>query len=475
MAEVGRVLGGRYRLVELLGQGGMATIYRAQDGQLNRDVAVKVLRAEYGTDAAFVARFRQEAMSAAALSHPNIVNVFDFGMDEVGPFIVMELVTGGDLAQVLRDQGPLPPIAAAKVAQQIADALAAAHARGIVHRDIKPSNVLLTSGGRVKVGDFGIAQAFSEAQLTMPGMTMGSVHYFSPEQARGEPVSPASDIYSLGLVLFEMLTGRRAWSGDSAAAVAVARLSGAIPSPAAVVPGIPPELDNICRWALQPDPAARPTAAQLSAELERFLVNAGAGAPPPSAGVVYGPPPDEPSDGPDEGSSGRWGWIAAILGLLVLIAAGVLLFLLLGGGHGAPTPSPTAQIVQVPNLVGLSQSAAQTEATAAQLVIAVTFETTDEAAPDTVLSQDPVALTLVNVGSTVTIVVATPSPTVVIPDFTNATEAQLVEQLIALQLQPGTRLQAFDPVVPVDLVVSTDPHAGIAVAKSVKPAVARQA
>ena len=198
MAEVGRILGGRYRLVELLGQGGMATIYRAQDAQLGRDVAVKLLRAEYGADPAFLARFRQEAQAAAALNHPNVVGVFDYGTDGAGPFIVMELVTGGDLAGVLRERGPLPPTAAARIGQQVADALEAAHARGIVHRDIKPSNVLLTSAGRVKVADFGIAQAFSESQLTVPGMTMGSVHYFSPEQARGELVTPASDIYSTG-------------------------------------------------------------------------------------------------------------------------------------------------------------------------------------------------------------------------------------------------------------------------------------
>ena len=234
MPEVGRVLGGRYRLVELVGQGGMATIYRAQDGQLSRDVAIKILRGEYGADAAFVVRFRREAQAAAQLNHPNVVAVFDYGTDLVGPYIVMELVTGGDLAAVLRERGRLPPTAAARIGQQIGDALDAAHARGIVHRDIKPSNVLLSSGGRVKVADFGIAQAFSEAQLTLtaPGMTMGSVHYFSPEQARGEVVTTASDVYSAGLVLYEMVTGQRAFMGDSAAAVAMARLTGQIPSPA---------------------------------------------------------------------------------------------------------------------------------------------------------------------------------------------------------------------------------------------------
>jgi serine/threonine-protein kinase len=236
VAEIGQVLNGRYRLVELLGEGGMATIYRATDAELGRDVAVKVMRPEYGRDPGFIARFRQEAQAAARLSHPNIAQVYDYGSDGGAPFIVMELVEGGDLASVIRERGPLPVGAAARIAGQIADALEAAHARGIIHRDVKPSNVLLAPDGRVKVVDFGIARALSEAQLTLPGTTLGSVHYFSPEQARGEVVTQRSDIYSLGLVLWEMLTGRRTWSGDSAAAVAVARLSSDPPPPSAVRP-----------------------------------------------------------------------------------------------------------------------------------------------------------------------------------------------------------------------------------------------
>src|SRR5918997_3060990 len=247
MAQVGQVLSGRYRLVELLGEGGMATIYRGQDAQLGREVAVKVLRSEYGRDAAFVARFRQEAQSAAALNHPNVTNVYDYGMEGGDPYIVMELVEGGDLGEVIRERGALEPVAAARIAQQMADALDAAHAQGIVHRDIKPTNVLITRGGRVKVADFGIARAFSEAQLTMPGTTLGSVHYFSPEQARGEMVTTASDVYSLGLVLFEMLTGRRTWTGDSAGALAVARLAGDPPAPSSVQPGVPPIFDTAVR------------------------------------------------------------------------------------------------------------------------------------------------------------------------------------------------------------------------------------
>jgi serine/threonine-protein kinase len=258
----------------------MATIYRARDNQLERDVAVKVLRPEYGTDPDFIDRFRHEAQSAASLNHPNVVGVYDYGTDPVGPFIVMELVEVEDLASVLRKTGALPPRAAARLVAQAARAVAAAHDRGFVHRDIKPGNILVTREGRVKVADFGIARALSESALTLPGTTLGSVHYFSPEQARGELASPSSDIYSLGIVLFELLTGRRPWSGDTAAAIATARLTGAVPSPSAVHGGIPPALEAITRKALATSPEDRfGSAAEMAAALEQALgEDRGAGA-----------------------------------------------------------------------------------------------------------------------------------------------------------------------------------------------------
>ena len=190
MAEIGTVLGGRYRIVELLGQGGMARIYRGHDNQLDRDVAVKILRPEYGRDPDFGSRFRQEAQSAASLNHPNIVAVHDYGQDEAGPFIVMELVDGEDLASIVKRSGALPPRQAARITAEAARALHAAHQRGIVHRDVKPGNVMINREGQVKVTDFGIARAIAEAQMTLPGTTLGSVHYFSPEQARGETRRP---------------------------------------------------------------------------------------------------------------------------------------------------------------------------------------------------------------------------------------------------------------------------------------------
>jgi serine/threonine-protein kinase len=301
MPEVGRILGDRYRLIELLGEGGMATIYRAHDRQLDRDVAVKLLRPQYGRDAGFIARFRQEAQSAASLNHPNVVNVFDYGTDLAGPFIVMELIDGENLAEILRERGFLPPPAAAGIAEQIADGLSVAHERGIVHRDIKPSNILLTRDGRAKVVDFGIARALVEAQLTLPGTTLGSVHYFSPEQARGEPVTAASDLYSLGLVLFEMLTGQRAWTGDTAGAVALARLGNPPPRPSSLRADVPPALDAIVARALALDPQDRfASAGTMAAALGSFLADPSAGL---AAAAAFGAARLVPTDAAGENAA----------------------------------------------------------------------------------------------------------------------------------------------------------------------------
>ena len=285
MAEIGTVLGGRYRIVELLGQGGMARIYRGHDNQLDRDVAVKILRPEYGRDPDFGSRFRHEAQAAASLNHPNIVGVYDYGQDEAGPFIVMELVDGEDLASIIKRSGALPPRQAARITAETARALHAAHQRGIVHRDVKPGNVMINRDGQVKVTDFGIARAIAEAQMTLPGTTLGSVHYFSPEQARGDQATASSDIYSLGIVLFELLTGHRPWEADSAAAVAMARLAGPAPDPSSLRSGLPTDLVAIDRKALATEPADRwSSASSFAAALEAFL--AGTAVPGATPGVA---------------------------------------------------------------------------------------------------------------------------------------------------------------------------------------------
>ena len=487
MAELGAVLGGRYRLDQVLGQGGMATIFRATDSKLDREVAVKVLRPEYGADAAFVERFRHEAQAAASLSHPNIVQVYDFGADPAGPYIVMEQVAGGDLSIVLGERGALPPTAVARTGQQVADGLAAAHAAGLVHRDIKPSNILLSPDGRVQVADFGIAQAAARSQVTATGITLGSVLYFSPEQARGDTATSASDIYSLGLVMYEMLTGQRAFSGDSPAAVAVARLSGSVPSPMTVRAEVPPALDAIVRWCLTVDPTARPSATELSTALSRFVadpsgatVYAAAVAAPPTIGVTQGgsaaPPGMAPTQtvlmasgqpsaaDPERSGSGPWAWLAGGLGLLVIIASGILLFLLFSGiGDEAPppspSPSPTLEMVETPDLVGRFEDPAERTADRRGLVLEKDYLETDEVTPGRIIDQLPEPGVEIAGGPTVQVTVATQIETVVVPDVHGIIEAKAIQQLEASGLLPGERFTAEDQL-PAGYVISTDPRAG---------------
>ena len=265
----GRLVAGRYRLGPIIGRGGMATIHRATDIRLDRQVAVKLLRPDVRADADLAQRFRREALAATVLRHPNIVACLDTGTDGDQPFLVMDLVEGEDLAARLRRGGRLAPNAVARIGLDIARALGVAHVRGIVHRDIKPGNILLAADGRAMVTDFGIARLAVDVEAAIPGTTLGSVHYFSPEQARGTTTTPASDVYGVGLVLYEALTGARAWTGDTTDAIALARVGAQAPSPRAIRSEIPGELDAVVVRALSPEPADRyPNGASLAAALE---------------------------------------------------------------------------------------------------------------------------------------------------------------------------------------------------------------
>ncbi|MCZ7570903.1 MAG: protein kinase [Ardenticatenaceae bacterium] len=265
-------LNDRYKLTERLGEGGMAEVYRGQDLRLGRDVAVKMLRPQYAGDQTFLQRFLGEARSLAGFSHPNIVNVYDVGKDGRRYYIVMEYVPGSDLRQILQKRSRLPVKQALNIARQVALGVGYAHRKGLVHRDIKPGNVLITPGGEAKVADFGIAKAMSSANLTEPGVVWGTTAYLSPEQVRGEPATPASDVYSIGVVLYEVLAGRVPFTGEDRVAIALQHLHD---TPAALTelnPRVPRGVEFLVQKALAKNPADRyPNADDLARALGEYL------------------------------------------------------------------------------------------------------------------------------------------------------------------------------------------------------------
>ena len=261
------ILGNRYRLISPLGEGGMASVFVAQDERLGRKVAVKVLSDSLLTDPAFVKRFQAEAEAAANLSHPNIVSVYDVGQDGDRHYIVMELVAGRNLKDIIVDRGALPIGEAVSITIQVLDGLSYAHAHGLVHRDIKPQNILVTRDGVAKLADFGIAKAASDSSsATQTAVILGSAHYFSPEQAQGDPVSAQSDVYSVGVALFEMCTGSVPFDGTNLLSVAARHLNDEPAKPSSLNPAVSPALSNVIMTALAKDPGDRYESAALMRE-----------------------------------------------------------------------------------------------------------------------------------------------------------------------------------------------------------------
>ncbi len=273
---IGRQLGNRYEILEQLGGGGMAIVYKGRDTFLNRLVTIKVLRPEFSSDKEFTRRFRREAQAVASLSHPNIVSIYDVGQEDGIQYLVMEYVDGEDLKTVIRREGALPPDKAVQIACQVLEALEHAHENNIVHRDIKPHNILITKSGRAKLTDFGIAREATAATVTQADTIVGSVHYLSPEQARGEVAAPQSDIYSLGVVLYEMLTGSVPFTGDNPISVAIKHIQEEPEPPSRRNPAVPPALEQVVLRAMQKNSHLRfATAREMARHLEDLLFQDG--------------------------------------------------------------------------------------------------------------------------------------------------------------------------------------------------------
>jgi len=427
---IGTVLSDRYRLDERIATGGMGSVFQATDERLKRKVAVKLLKEGLAEDPHFIERFRREARAAGALSHPNIAAVYDFGDDDRRHFMVMELARGRDLARLLREEGPLDPERTVGIAAQIAAALAHAHAAGVVHRDIKPPNAIVADDDRVKVTDFGIARAVGDATMTATGSVLGTAHYISPEQAGGAAIGPATDIYSLGIVLYEMLTGTVPFTGDSIVAVAMRHVSDDVPPPSELQPGVSSGLDEVVKRATAKDPRDRYASAT---ELEHALT--GVLRDPAATAVIPPGATTEPAGStvwPIPGST----WDPQKLGrnvLLVLAAlaaiAFVLLLLRLGDAgqrsaseerpqqqtQPAVEPEETAPAEETFSLpaeiVGEKYKDARKQLEELELVVAEPqFVPSEEVEKDRVISSDPEPGSMVSPGDTVTLEVSSGEP-----------------------------------------------------------------
>jgi serine/threonine-protein kinase len=434
----------------------MAEVYRARDELLGREVALKVLSRRLSTDSTFVERFRREAQAAANLNHPNVVSLFDYGSDGDTYYIVMEFIDGQPLADIVRSQGPLMPERAAEIAADVARALERAHAAGLVHRDIKPSNIMLNSQGQTKVTDFGIARAMTtdgEQTMTQTGMVIGTAAYLSPEQAQGHPVDPRSDVYSLGVVLYEALTGQPPFTGDTPLSIAYKHVRENPVPPSAVNPDVPPELDAIVMKALAKNPDNRyQSATEFREDLERFLAGQGVHATPLLAAAPAGTQVLEQQEEeylPDEK---RKRWPAILLILLALALLALLGFFLVNSLSG--------QTVEVPDLTDLTRDEAETELDEAGLQADFENRPSSNVELDHVIETDPPAGDEIDEGGTVTVFLSSGPEQVPVPDLSGKTVPQARKELKDASLKLGERSQAPSSEVEEGRIIDQDPSSG---------------
>jgi beta-lactam-binding protein with PASTA domain/predicted Ser/Thr protein kinase len=431
------MIDGRYRVLKRIGSGGMAEVYCAEDQQLGRRVALKLLHRRFADDEQFVERFRREASSAAGLSHPNIVGIFDRGEWDGTYYIAMEFVEGRTLKDIVRERGAAPPEAAADITLQILRAARFAHKRGIVHRDIKPHNVLIDNEGRVRVTDFGIARA-GVSDMTETGSVMGTAQYLSPEQAQGKPVDARSDLYSTGIVLYELLTGRVPFDAESPVSVALMQVSEPPVPPMEVNPEVPPALDAVTLRAMEKDPGRRyQDADEFIAALESARKAPMETLPPPPV-VVEEVVEEEP---------GRrwWPWVIA---LLALLAIGIGLYLLL-----------RPEQLTVPSVVGLRSATASQILKDRGFEVEVVNVANPDVERDQVAAQDPRPNTEAPEGSVVEITVSTGPGEAPVPTVAGLPRKEAEAELRDAGFEPRVE-KAFSDTVPKGRVIETTPPGG---------------
>lgn len=493
-----RIGGGRYEIRSLIGRGGMAEVHQAYDTLLSRVVAIKMLRIDLAKDTVFLTRFRREALASASLNHENIVQVYDTGEQVVTapdgtevhvPYIVMELVEGHTVHQLLTDGQPVPINEAVEIMSGVLNALEYSHKRGLVHRDIKPGNVMLTNSGKIKVMDFGIARALEDSGQTMTSTdaVVGTAQYLSPEQARGETVDTRSDLYSCGCMLFELLTGRAPFKGDSAVSVAYQHVAEMPPLPSAIAADISPELDRMVMKSLAKRPEER---YQDAASMRSDMVRAAAGAaisapmlPPlpvttPTEGIAaphtsYAPAQwsqvlgedlddeDEEKEIAQKKKKRKTIW-AVVIGILVAIALIAVVWWLI-----ASNKNQEPEQVAIPeNIIGMSAIEAQRSLGDLGLVMEqgqpIASETVDKGK---VAATDPKPGSKVDAGSTVTIQLSSGAAEITVPDVSGQTQDAARKTLEDAGLQVGSVKYEDDSKVAADRVIRTTPEAGSSASK----------
>jgi eukaryotic-like serine/threonine-protein kinase len=477
-----RVLAGRYRVDELIGRGGMASVYRGYDLTLGREVAIKILHKDLAQDTAFRTRFRLEAQAASRMSHPTIVRVYDAGEDsEPGPdghprpvpFIVMELVHGRLLRDII-SAGAVPVPDAVRYVDGILEALEYSHRAGVVHRDIKPGNVMITDAGQVKVMDFGIARAVSDSSSTVAETTsiMGTAAYFSPEQAKGEPLDARTDLYSTGVVLYELLTGRQPFRGESPVAVAYQHVSETPEPPTEVVPDIPRGLDAVVLRALAKDPFQRYQDAAGFREALDATVDGRAPSKKQMAALtseLYGPNPRQAAETArslrqlstdttmartQAGPPVAWIWAGVALLAILLISVLFWLFTV-RGGEDVPSAVP-----QVPDVTEMTYDRAVEVLEENNLTARRVLETSGTVAEDLVIRTDPVAGTNVEEGQEVRVFVSQGAEQAEVPTLVGLNESDARKAITDAGLEVGTIQQRNDPSLSAGIVISADPEEG---------------